>query len=55
MNPISCPVCHTLTDDLEAHTDWHTAVANADPIIIPTTDETAPVLVPVPAEPTVAA
>jgi hypothetical protein len=42
MNPISCTVCHALTDDLEAHTTWHTAVANADPIVL-VVSEAAPV------------
>lgn len=34
--PVSCPTCHALTLDVEAHADYHTAVANADPIILPT-------------------
>lgn len=55
MDPISCTVCHALTADMDAHTDWHTAVANADPIVIPVAEDAAPVLVPVPTEPTVAA
>lgn len=32
--PMSCPVCHALTYDLTAHAGYHTAVANADPIVL---------------------
>lgn len=35
MDPISCPVCHALTIDPDAHAEYHTAVANADPITLP--------------------
>lgn len=41
MDPTSCPVCHALTLDLDAHTAYHLAVAAADVIALPTLD-TAP-------------
>jgi len=42
MDPTSCPVCHALTLDLDAHTAYHLAVAAADVIVLPTLD-TAPI------------
>lgn len=37
--PAVCPVCHALTYDLNAHAGYHTAVANADPIVLPTPED----------------
>jgi hypothetical protein len=33
--PAACTVCHALTYDVDAHTSYHTAVANADPLMLP--------------------
>lgn len=38
MDPTSCPVCHALTLNLDAHTGYHLAVARADVIVLPTLD-----------------